>query len=278
MAVNNFTNALYHLGGQNAYYNPFTPPPTNQTKFRQWTIGPTYYSALVTAEALGRNNKSQVLDLGLNANSDNTPGYAIYEDGVPQRLVLINYLTDSSGANNYTAYISVGGNQTGQTATTPSSVTVKYFLAPSVSEKWAITWAGQTFGGPFGTDGRPEGQEVQYTFACDTTNNVCAVQVPAPGIAVVFLTNDAVEAAQPTATQTFATTAATGVSRNTATINPSALAVSNGRGGQNFLGIGSTSPGGAANAAPGGVKASVGLVGVSLIFAVLFTARTAFAR
>jgi len=35
MAVNNFTNALYHIGGQKAIYNPFTPPPTNQTKFRQ---------------------------------------------------------------------------------------------------------------------------------------------------------------------------------------------------------------------------------------------------
>ena len=119
---------------------------------------------------------------------------------------------------------------------------------------------------------------MQYTFACDTTNNVCAVQVPAPGIALVFLSNDALEAAQPTATQTFATTAATGASRNTATIDPSVLAVSNGRGGQNFLGIGSTSPGGNPNSGASGLKASIALVGVSIISAVLFTARTLFAH
>lgn len=39
MAFNNFTGALWHVGGQNVYYNPFTPPPSNQSAFRQWTIG-----------------------------------------------------------------------------------------------------------------------------------------------------------------------------------------------------------------------------------------------
>ena len=39
MAYNNFTGALWHIGGQNVYYNPFTPPPSNQTAFRQWTVG-----------------------------------------------------------------------------------------------------------------------------------------------------------------------------------------------------------------------------------------------
>jgi len=39
MAYNNFTGALWHIGGQNVYYNAFTPPPSNQTAFRQWTVG-----------------------------------------------------------------------------------------------------------------------------------------------------------------------------------------------------------------------------------------------
>ena len=39
MAYNNFTGALWHIGGQNVYYNAFTPPPTNQSSFRQWTVG-----------------------------------------------------------------------------------------------------------------------------------------------------------------------------------------------------------------------------------------------
>lgn len=65
------------------------------------------------------------MDLFLNNNNNYSPGYAIYEDGVPQRLVLINYLTDASGAANYTAYISIGGNSTNTAAETPASVTVK---------------------------------------------------------------------------------------------------------------------------------------------------------
>lgn len=39
MAYSNFTGALFHTGGQNVYYNPFTPPPSNQTAFHQWTVG-----------------------------------------------------------------------------------------------------------------------------------------------------------------------------------------------------------------------------------------------
>ena len=44
LAAGNFSAALYHFGGQSASYNPFTPPQTNQTAFRQWTVGPIYVS------------------------------------------------------------------------------------------------------------------------------------------------------------------------------------------------------------------------------------------
>jgi hypothetical protein len=84
------------------------------------------YSALVTAEAFGLTNKSQVVDLQLNLNNQYSPGYAIYEDGQPQRVLLVNYLSDNgTGQANYTAWISVGGNQTGQPGATPASVKVK---------------------------------------------------------------------------------------------------------------------------------------------------------
>ena len=42
MAANNFTHALFHVSGKNAFYNPFMPPPTNQSHFHQWMIGPIY--------------------------------------------------------------------------------------------------------------------------------------------------------------------------------------------------------------------------------------------
>ena len=61
-------------------------------------------------------------------NTQYTPQYAIFDaDGNPSRVVLMNFLSDNqTGSANFTAYISVGGNSTGQTATTPSSVSVKY--------------------------------------------------------------------------------------------------------------------------------------------------------
>lgn len=46
MAYGNFTGALLHFGGQSVYYNPFTPPPSNQTAFHQWTVG--MYDQLVS--------------------------------------------------------------------------------------------------------------------------------------------------------------------------------------------------------------------------------------
>jgi hypothetical protein len=123
MAYNNFTAALFHVGGQNAYYNLFTPPPSNQTKYgTQWTVGPVYYSALVMAEILGPQNKSQISDITQNIN---TPIYAIYENGAPTKLALFNFVTDPTGASTYNAVISIGGGSTGQSNAIPSQVQVK---------------------------------------------------------------------------------------------------------------------------------------------------------
>jgi hypothetical protein len=77
-----------------------------------------YYSSLFIAEALGSSNQSQVLDLQMNSDNEFTPGYAIYEDGQPTRVALINFVDDNSGASDYTASISIGG-------TVPSQVRVK---------------------------------------------------------------------------------------------------------------------------------------------------------
>ncbi|KAG6824999.1 hypothetical protein H0H92_005126, partial [Tricholoma furcatifolium] len=63
LAYNNFGAAMVHVSGQDVYYNPFTPPPTNQSTFHQWSIGPLYYALLAAAEALGPSNATQVLDL-----------------------------------------------------------------------------------------------------------------------------------------------------------------------------------------------------------------------
>ncbi|CDO76008.1 hypothetical protein BN946_scf184780.g15 [Trametes cinnabarina] len=143
MAYSNFTGALLHVGGQDVSYNPFTPPPTNLSSVKQWTVGPIFYSTLVIAEALGTTNTSRVLDLQANGANAYTPAYAIYENDALARMVLINFMTEQNGQGAYTATISIGGGQTGEPNETPSSVKVKYLLAPSVAEKNNITWANQ---------------------------------------------------------------------------------------------------------------------------------------
>ena len=80
---------------------------------------------LAVAEALGSTNTSRVIDLWQNSGSLYTPGYAIYENDKLARLALINFMSDPSGANDYTVSISVGGGQSGQPAATPASIKVK---------------------------------------------------------------------------------------------------------------------------------------------------------
>lgn len=102
-----------------------------------------YYVSLIMAEVLGSSNQSQVVDLFMNSNNMFTPGYAIYENGNPTRVALFNFVTDSSGASNYTATIAVGGSGASQPNASPSQVSVRYFTAPSVSSKGNFQWAGQ---------------------------------------------------------------------------------------------------------------------------------------
>ncbi|KAJ6599975.1 glycoside hydrolase family 79 protein [Mycena vulgaris] len=237
MGYSNFSGALLHVGGQNVFYNPFTAPPTNESAFYDWTIGATYYAALIVAEVLGKTNTSQLLDLQGNDGSIFTPQYAVYENGNIAKVALFNYVTDASGASNYTATITLNG------ATVPSSVKVKYFLSDSVSTKNNITWAGQTFGTSHNVDGRLQGALDVRTIACDTTANTCLIPVPAPAFALVFLTDSAWDDVGDTQPATYSTTAYT-KTVNTARIAATALAASNGNSGKlwdNYMG--STSQG-----------------------------------
>ncbi|KAJ7200294.1 hypothetical protein GGX14DRAFT_466601 [Mycena pura] len=261
MAHSNFSGAMFHLGGQNVFYNvralflfpPFTAPPTNQSFFRSWSVGPIYYSALIMAEAIGASNQTQVLDLPIEGISEFTPIYGIYEDGVPKRVAIINYVNDPSGANDVHAVISLAG------AALPAQVRVKYLAAASVVQKGNYTWAGQTFGGFFESDGRPMGDEDVQTVACDAGAQTCTVTVPAPGFALVFLTDDAQTETAGLPSVTFGTTART-KTRNTATVDPSVLATSNGNKMADHELAGTSKP--PPSAAPRASTASLVLVGV----------------
>ncbi|KAF7322011.1 Glyco-hydro-79C domain-containing protein [Mycena kentingensis (nom. inval.)] len=258
LAHSNFSGAMFHLGGQGVFYNPFTAPPTNESSYHQWSVGPIYYSALVMAEAMGPSNTSQVLDMAgiIDGISDKTPVYGIYEDGVPKRVAIINYIDDPSGANTVNAVISLANSD--GTQTTPASVKVKYLLASSVVQKGNYTWAGQTFGGFFESDGRLMGTENVTDVACDTAAKTCTVSVPAPGFALVFLSDDAQTEDKGLPSTTFSTTAKTR-HRNTATIDPAVLATSNGNRFSEHELAGTSKP---PSAAPRAASASLIVMGV----------------
>ncbi|EEB91616.1 hypothetical protein MPER_09998, partial [Moniliophthora perniciosa FA553] len=140
MAWGNFSGSLMH---------PFTPPPTNESLYHQWTIGASYYAALITAEVFGSSNTSRIVDLQaqaqpnpFNPSGDATsiyqPQYAIYDRDTLARIALFNFITDASGASDYFAQLRISAS--GQTV---DQVFVKYFLSDSVSTKDNITWAGQ---------------------------------------------------------------------------------------------------------------------------------------
>ncbi|KAL0952547.1 hypothetical protein HGRIS_006805 [Hohenbuehelia grisea] len=272
MAHSNFSGALFHVGGQNVFYNPFTSPPTNQSTFHQWTIGPIYYASLIVAESLGPSNKSQVLDLNANGGNIFTPAYAIYENGNPARVALFNYVTDPSGASDITAQIAIGGSGINQPNGSPASVKVKYFSASSVSQKYNFKWANQTFGNIFESDGRLMGNEDIQTVQCDTGTNLCSIKVPAPGFALVFLSDSAQTENAGAGSTTFPTTAQT-KTRNTATVDPSVLATSNGHKGMNGGVLGSTSKGssngafGVQQSVPGAVMLASLVAGAGAVLA-----------
>lgn len=100
----------------------------------------------------------------------------------------------------------------------------------------------QSFGANFESDGRLNGALDVKTVTCDTNANTCQIQVPAPGFALVFLTDDGLSEVTPQKPQTFSTSSMTKTA-NTVTVDPSVLATSNGHGAANRNTLGSTSKG-----------------------------------
>ncbi|KAJ7445248.1 hypothetical protein FB451DRAFT_1433309 [Mycena latifolia] len=118
------------------------------------------------AEAMGPSNLTQVLDL--NITGDYTPAYGLYENGKPVCVAVFNYVDDPTGGSNVTVVVSIAGRAT------PAQVKVKYLLANSVSQKGGYTWAGQTFGVFFESDGRLMRVEDIKTVQCDAGAQSCS--------------------------------------------------------------------------------------------------------
>ena len=190
----------------------------------QWTTGSVYYSSLIVPEVFG---KSRIVDLSASTDIYH-PVYAIYEADTPTRAVLFNYVSDTSGASTYEVTLNSAS----------PFVSVRYLSAPTVSEQNNITWANQTMGGSFRSDGRLTGNLDTVNITC--TDGHCVVPVYAPSIALVFLTPEALvdsSVAATAATSTFATTVI-----GTGTLDPAVLQTSNGQIGP-IAAVGSTSEG-----------------------------------
>ena len=240
MAYTNFSEALLQVGGQEDYYNPFISPPAAQAAYLQWTVGAVFYASLVLAESFGKSGTSRVIGLAANNGNPLTPAYAIWQSGVLSKLALFNYVTDPSGAAASNVSFAIGGGQTGQPPGTPATVKVKYLLSESTAFR-NITWANQTFGGFFESDGRLMNDLHIETVTCND-DNTCNVTVPAPGFALVFITDDPTNLGGGDPVHTYSTTAyPNGI--NTAVVDPSQLANSNGHSGKDRVHLGSTSYG-----------------------------------
>jgi len=198
MAAAGYSGIYMHTREQGIPYNPFDPPANGGGG--AWSTNPTFYAYLAVGEALQSQNGSIVVDLNI-ANSmvdvsATVAGYAIYDAHVPsvRRVVLFNFANGPSAATQFTLPANIF------TAGTSKNVTVKYLSAASSTEKYNISWGGQTLAGV--GDGvlvsSPSGSEAWST----PNQNIdcvsgCQVNVPAPGMAVVFV-GDVQDNANPT--------------------------------------------------------------------------------
>jgi hypothetical protein len=144
----------------------------------------------------------------------------------------------------------------------------RYMRAPTIVEKYNITWANQTMGASYTSDGRLYQEQETVSIQCDMAAKTCSIPVYAPSIALVFLTNAAVQEAvgEEQVTSTFATTV---VNVGSATVDPGALSTGNGQMGSGATGA--TSQGSAQQS--GAIRA----VTLSTIVATILATTTAVA-
>ncbi|OSC98987.1 glycoside hydrolase family 79 protein [Trametes coccinea BRFM310] len=186
MAVVGYAGAYLHTRERGVTYNMFDPPDAVAGGAGAWTTNPSFYGMLPVAEALSSANGSRVVDLNVqNSMSDKSAtvaGYAIYDgkaDNV-HSLVIFNFANASGATVDY----SIDGKFVPSSS---SSITIRYLTAPSVSEKTNIAWGGKTYAGV--GDANP----VDATFSSSvpdknmSCSGGCTIQVPGPGLAVVFL-------------------------------------------------------------------------------------------
>jgi hypothetical protein len=171
-AAVNYSAVFLHTREHDITYNLFDPPTPETSTETGWITGSTYYSALFLSEVIAPDG-SIIVDLNLN-NSNSNPealvaAYGIYDNGGKDRgkLALLNFADKEPQVYNIPAGIS-------------STVQFRVLTAPEVLERKNISWAGQTVGDNGNLLGTQETKSV-------TCADGCAIEVPGPGAALVFL-------------------------------------------------------------------------------------------
>lgn len=179
----NYSSVCLHTREFGITYNLFDPPTVSTGVQPNWRTGATYYPMLVLAELLS-NETSVVVDLNpLNSRTNTSAtvaAYGIYDGPARARgkLVLLNFDYPRAARGE-------GAPDSAQRFVLPAgladAVGVRLLAAPNVSERTDIAWAGQTV--QANGELAPEGQVTQMV-ACA---GGCEIDVPGPGLAVVWL-------------------------------------------------------------------------------------------
>ncbi|KAI0368070.1 glycoside hydrolase family 79 protein [Pilatotrama ljubarskyi] len=185
MAAVGYAGAYLHTRERGITYNLFDPPDAVAGGAGPWTTNPSFYGMLPVAEALQSANGSRVVDLNVqNSKTDKkatVAGYAIYDGTASDihSLVVFNFANASGATTDYSIDSSLPSSS--------GNILIRYLTAPSINEKTNIAWGGKTYAGV--GDANP----VDATFSSSIPDKNmscaggCTIQIPGPGLAVVFL-------------------------------------------------------------------------------------------
>ncbi|EMD40856.1 glycoside hydrolase family 79 protein [Gelatoporia subvermispora B] len=189
MASVGYSAAYLHTREPGISYNPVMPPAGVADNGGAWSTNPNYYAMLVVAEALQGGNGNRVVDLNIANSMQSTgataAGYAAYDGNasVVNSIVLFNYANSSGTPSNFSL-----DSAFFHSAPSAKNVTVRFLTAPSVNEEVFVTWGGQTLAN-IGDGLLTPASSAAWNDQSLSCASGCTVQVPGPGVAVLFLTD-----------------------------------------------------------------------------------------
>lgn len=195
MAAVGYSGAYLHTREPGVPYNVFNPPNASAGAPGAWSAAGNFYAMLAVTEALQAGNGSKVVDLDVAGSARDYSavhaGYAVYaaDSSRVQSVVLFNYANASAQGTDFAlpAAVFAGG---------ADAVLVRYLTAPSATETTDIAWGNQTFAGA--GDGSLGPAKTDWADKMFTCAQGCTVQVPGPGMAVVFVQKPPMTAANST--------------------------------------------------------------------------------